>query len=619
MKRKITLLLLGATSVLAVNSQVLINEGFTTPFNPTTAGWVVSNLSAPLGTTTWTQGTTNYNSYDGGPTDYYFANFNSAGATPPAGISNWLITPAVTIYNGAVIEFATKTIDQGAGQLNFAPDRLQLRMSQTGVTAIPAGTTSVGSFTDLLLDINPNLNTSTVSAVNNGSVNGYPKAWTVYSVQITGVTGTVTGRFAFRYFVDDAGNGGNNSNNVGLDAVKYTLPCDPTVQSFTTCAGVSTTLTAVGLPATTYSWSNGSTTATTVVNPATTTTYTLFPSVGTTACGTSVTAVVTVSSNLAIGVSASDNTVCAGETVTLTANGPATTFAWTTGTTVLGSTPSITVAPTANTTYSVGGLNANCTGNNSILITALPNPTVSITSASTLLCVSGPSVPVTFNGNGATSYIWVLGSSSATGSSVTVNIAAQTATTPAVQNVTLGLIGIGTNGCASTDIFSLTVAKNPTVLATTNKTFVCINNNVNISATGADTYSWSAAVTSTAAAFSYSSATAGLKTFSVVGTSTTGCTDDAVVTVSVSLCTGIESISGNVEAAVFPNPFTNELKLSGLEGSVEIYNALGQIVIKTTTANTETITTTELPKGAYILKAYNKEGETVKTVKLLKN
>lgn len=602
-----------------MNSQVLINEGFTNPFNPTTAGWVISNLSSPLGTTTWTQGTTNYNSYDGAPTDYYFANFNSAGATAPAGISNWLITPAVTIYNGAVIEFATKTIDQGAGQPNFAPDRLQLRMSQTGVTAIPAGTTSVGSFTDLLLDINPNLNTSTVSAVNNGSVNGYPNAWTVYSVQISGVTGTVTGRFAFRYFVDDAGFGGNNSNNVGLDAVKYTLPCDPTVQSFTTCAGVSTTLTAVGLPATTYSWSNGSTTSTTVVNPATTTTYTLFPSVGTTACGTSVTAVVTVSSNLAIGVTASDNTVCAGETVTLTANGPATTFAWTSGTTVLGSTPSITVAPTANTTYSVGGLNANCTGNNSILITALPNPTVSITSASTLLCVSGPSVPVTFNGNGATSYIWVLGSSSATGSSVTVNIAAQTATTPAVQNVTLGLIGIGTNGCASTDIYSLTVAKNPTVLATTNKTFVCINNNVNISATGADTYSWSVSATSTAAAFSYSSATAGLKTFSVVGTSTTGCTDDAIVTVSVSLCTGIESISGNVEAAVFPNPFTSELKLSGLEGSVEIYNALGQIVIKTTTANTETITTTELPKGAYILKAYNKEGERVKTVKLLKN
>lgn len=619
MKRKITLLLLGATSVLAVNSQVLINEGFTNPFNPTTAGWVVSNLSSPLGTTTWTQGTTNYNAYNGAATDYYFANFNSAGATAPAGISNWLITPAVTIYNGAVIEFATKTIDQGAGQPNFAADRLQLRMSQTGVTAIPAGTTNVGSFTDLLLDINPNLNTSTVSAVNNGSVNGYPNAWTVYSVQITGVTGTVTGRFAFRYFVDDAGFGGNNSNNVGLDAVKYTLPCAPTVQSFTTCAGVSTTLTASGLPATTYSWSNGSTTATTVVNPATTTTYTLFPSVGTTACGTSVTAVVTVSSNLAIGVSASDNTVCAGETVTLTANGPATTFAWTTGTTVLGSTPSITVAPTANTTYSVGGLNANCTGNNSILITALPNPTVTITSASTLLCVSGPSVPVTFNGNGATSYIWVLGNSSASGSSVTVNIAAQTATTPAVQNVTLGLIGIGTNGCASTDIFNLTVAKNPTVIASTTKTFVCINNNVNISATGADTYSWSVAATSTAAAFSYSSATAGLKTFSVVGTSTTGCTDDAIVTVSVSLCTGIESISGNVEAAVFPNPFTNELKLSGLEGSVEIYNALGQIVIKTTTANTETITTTELPKGAYILKAYNKDGERVKTIKLLKN
>lgn len=620
MKRKITLLLLGATSVLAVKSQVLINEGFTNPFNPTTAGWIVSNQSLPLGTTTWTQGTTNYNSYNGGPTDYYFANFNSASATAPAGISNWFITPAVTIYNGAVIEFATKTINQGAGQPNFSPDRLQLRMSQTGVTAIPAGTTNVGSFTDLLLDINPNLNTSTVSAVNNGSVNGYPNAWTVYSVQISGVTGTVTGRFAFRYFVDDGGLGGANSNNIGLDAVKYTLPCLPTVQSFTTCANAATTLQAVGLPATTYSWSTGATTSSIVVSPATTTTYTLFPSNGAAVCGTSVTAAITVSSNLAISVSASSNTVCAGSTVTLTATGPASSYAWTSGSTVLGSTPSITVAPTANTTYSVGGLNASCTGGNSISITTLARPTVSITSASTLLCVSGPSVPVSFTGNGASTYIWVLGSSSATGSSVTVNIAAQTATTPAVQNVTLGLIGTGTNGCSAADIFTLVVAKNPSVTAAITKTFVCINQTVTVSANGANTYAWTGASTSTNSSFTYSSNAAGLKTFSVAGTSTTGCTANALVTVSVSTCTGIEKVNGNgIEASVFPNPFANELTLSGIEGTVEIYNALGQIVIRTVTADTETINTTELPKGAYILKAYNKEGESVKTIKLLKN
>src|ERR1700761_1549472 len=104
MKRKITLLLLAAASVISVNAQVLINEGFTSTFNPGAAGWGLSNLSTPVGTSSWFQGSgANFPSFDGGPNDYFAANFNNA-ATAGGGISDWLVTPNVTIYNGAVFQ-----------------------------------------------------------------------------------------------------------------------------------------------------------------------------------------------------------------------------------------------------------------------------------------------------------------------------------------------------------------------------------------------------------------------------------------------------------------------------------------------------------------------------------
>jgi hypothetical protein len=106
----------------------------------------------------------------------------------------------------------------------------------------------------------------------------------------------------------------------------------------------------------------------------------------------------------------------------------------------------------------------------------------------------------------------------------------------------------------------------------------------------------------------------------VVGTSTTGCSSTAVRTISVALCTGIENQFGNVlETSVFPNPFTNEIKIGGLNGSVDIYNALGQIILSTKVNDTETINTADFAKGVYILKAYSNEGQELKTIKLLKN
>lgn len=46
------------------------------------------------------------------------------------------------------------------------------------------------------------------------SVGGYPEVWTEYTAIITGITGTVNTRVAFRYWVTDVG---TNSNYIGLE------------------------------------------------------------------------------------------------------------------------------------------------------------------------------------------------------------------------------------------------------------------------------------------------------------------------------------------------------------------------------------------------------------------
>lgn len=609
MKRKITLLLLAASTALTMNSQVVFQDNFTSTWNPATQGWAIVNNSSPVGTTSVFQGNGSgvFPAYNGGINDYVGMNFNSVSGQ--GGISTWLMTPTLNIYNGAVLSFATRKTNVAT----TFPDRMQVRMSSTTSSVIPSGTTSVGAFTTLLLDFNPTLLNVSATAVNNGSVAGYPNAWTVYTLQVSGVTGTVQGRFAFRYFVNDGGQNGANSDYIGIDAVNYTLPCGTSVGSYTSCAGAAAVLNATGgLSSTTYSWSNGATTFSTAVTPTVTTpgatqVYTLYPSVGgSVSCGVSQTATITIGTQLNVNVSASSSTICSGNPVTLTANGPTSTYTWVNGATIVGSGAVITVTPGTTTTYSVGSLNGACQGGNSITITvnASPSPSVSMTPA----CLGGS---ITITASGANSYTYLASSANP-----------QTIASPtAVGGYFFTLVAANANGCQISGNVTFTVNPTPTVQVTSSKAVECINRTITLTASGADTYSWSGAATGTTSPITYSTGTtAGNKTFTVVGTTSLGCSGTAVRTISVSLCTGIENQFGNlVETSVFPNPFTNELKIGGLNGSVDIYNALGQVILSTKVNDTETINTADLTKGVYILKAYSNEGQELKTIKLLKN
>ncbi len=110
--------------------------------------------------------------------------------------------------------------------------------------------------------------------------------------------------------------------------------------------------------------------------------------------------------------------------------------------------------------------------------------------------------------------------------------------------------------------------------------------------------------------------------FVLKGQAINGCNSPTLsVPVTVTNCgVGIPNNSLNFsEVAVYPNPFTSELKVSGFSGNVEVFNTLGQVVIKATVSETDVINTASLPKGVYIVKAFNAEGTTIKTIRVIKN
>lgn len=207
MKTKLLSLMLIA-SVAFSNAQVLLSESFTDI--STLAGWTLTNQSAPVGTSGWFQGNnTVFSAQSGAATAYIGANFNNtAGAGT---ISNWLITPQVMVKDGDVLKFWTQT----SYDPDFA-DNLQVRSSTGATFTSPTSGTGLGSFTTLLLEINPTLS---------NAPGAYPDPWKEYTITISGVSGTpVAMNFAFRYFVTDAGPAGNNSNYMGIDTFSLTRP-----------------------------------------------------------------------------------------------------------------------------------------------------------------------------------------------------------------------------------------------------------------------------------------------------------------------------------------------------------------------------------------------------------
>src|SRR5690606_15615452 len=252
------------------------------------------------------------------------------------------------------------------------------------------------------------------------------------------------------------------------DQVVVTVNSLPNINAgndVTILEGESVTLTATG--GTSYVWSNGETTQSITISPTTTTTYTVTGSES--GCEATDEVTVFVQTDDVTANAGNDETICQGESTTLTATG-GTTYEWSTGET----TASITVNPNETTTYSVTAYSIS--GNNSdtdevtVTVNALPNANA----GDDISTCQGTAVTLT--ASGGSSYLW---SNGATSQSITVN--PNTTTTYSVE--------VTQNGCSSTDEVIVTVNPLPTINAGNDVT-ILEGESITLTATGGTSYVW---------------------------------------------------------------------------------------------------------------------------------
>jgi hypothetical protein len=229
-----------------------------------------------------------------------------------------------------------------------------------------------------------------------------------------------------------------------------------------------------------------------------------------------------------------------------------------------------------------------------ITITIAPNPTIAVNSGS--IC-SGNSFTIT--PSGANTYTIQGGSS---------------VKTP-TANTSYTVVGTSSVGCISTTFATSSVTVNalPTINATSDDALICAGETTSLTANGTSTsYTWNTSATGTSISVSPTVTT----NYTVTGTDANGCENNAVITQSVSLCTGINQLTNtNSELSIFPNPSSTNLTVKTDEEiqTISIYNSLGALV---QTEKTNVFSVEQLSSGLYILKVKTEKGtQTIRFIK----
>lgn len=341
----------------------------------------------------------------------------------------------------------------------------------------------------------------------------------------------------------------------------------------TICTGQSATLTANG--ATSYTWSTGSHNSSISVTTAGTYTVT-----GTNSCGGSATAVTTVTVNGVPNVSVTANgptTFCVGGAVTLTSSA-ASGNAWSTGTTALGTTQSITVD--SSEVVSLVVTSGGC-GNTAPAVTVTVNqpPSIPIITAggpTTFCATSGANVILSAPG-GMYTYVWSNGD-----------------ITPATIISTTGNYRVtitDVNGCSATSVFTSVVAE-PLPSATNTalgNTTICQGNAVTLESSPGASYLWNTNATTQSISATLSGS------YSVTVTGTNGCskTSSAIVVTVNPLPVVSVTLNGN---SSFCEGTSVQLISSSPNNNVWSDGTTGQVMNATMTG-TYTVTVTNPVTG----------------------
>ncbi len=470
-------------------------------------------------------------------------------------------TATNTVNSVACTATATKDVtvtvnDPNAGTINVAGTTTICNGGSTTLTASATGSTGTMTYA-----WSPSTG---LDATTGAEVMANPTSTTTYTVTGTATVGSCTATATKQVTVTV------NTPNAGTINVAGTT---------TICKGNSTTLTASATGNTgtmTYAWSPSSglsstTGAQVTANPTSTTTYTVTGTatntVNSVACTATATKQVTVAVNApnagTINVTG-NNTICKGNSTTLTAsatgNTGTMTYAWSPNTGLNTTTGAqVTANPTTTTTYTITGTATvgSCTATATKQVTVtVNNPvagTITLTGNTTICKGNSTTLTASTTGNtGTVAYAWSpsTGLNTTSGAQVT---ATPTATTTYTVTATATI-----GSCTASTTKQVTVTVNNPVAGTitlTGNTTICKGNSTTLTAsttgnTGTVAFAWSPSTglntTSGAQVTATPSATT---TYTVTATATVGaCTASTTKQVTVTVnnpIAGTINVTGN--------------------------------------------------------------------------
>ena len=415
--------------------------------------------------------------------------------------SSTLTTPPNISYNAPGNYYINLVVNEGQiSQTNYCKQITVVNTPTINVSnynncvGIPANITAIGA-----------TNYTWSSGANTNSIIVNPSTTTSYTV--IGTIGTCS----------------NSAVSTISIIPSPTITITPTLSLI--CSGQTTSLTANGAnaytwtPSSTLSSNTGSMVAST---PITTTMYTVTGTANT--CTNS--AITTVSVLPSPTITLSPNTsICqgSGTSATLTANG-ATSYTWNSAANLSSATGSIVTAnPNSTETYTVTGTLNSCTNTAVTTVSIIATPTLSVNSSSTTICPLGSA---SLTATGATNYTWSPISTLSSSSGSLVIASPNNATTYTV----LGSNGSCTNIAQAQAV--ITVTNNP-IITSSNAT-ICSSVPANLSANGGVTYTWSPAtnLNTTTGPTVISTPIASI-IYTVSGSSALGCIGSSSVSVTV--------------------------------------------------------------------------------------
>ncbi|MDI1354007.1 MAG: FG-GAP-like repeat-containing protein [bacterium] len=203
--------------------------------------------------------------------------------------------------------------------------------------------------------------------------------------------------------------------------------------------------------------------------------------------------------------SASPSISCNTLASTLTAFSSVNNYTWSVG----GNSSSVLVSSSVSTIYSVSSSNTvGCISTKTIAV-LINTPILQLIVSSNSIC---PGAPATISVSGASTYSWNTGSGSAS-----------IAVSPSVSTIYTAS-GTNTTGCISSNTIAITVYSNPIVVITASSLSLCGSGIVTLSASGANTYTWSNGSTASAQNFTPIANTC----YTVMGTNVVGCTSSTI-------------------------------------------------------------------------------------------